>query len=261
MRLEAARAHIDETAAALDALDEPEGALIVEGAIAKYVATEAGNAAAEAAIQALGGYGYTREYVVEKIKRDVRITTIYEGTSEIMEMTIARDRWQHHLKSRGAYYRDRAAALEALDAQYPDTGCGIAALSLSGLAEVLEMARVHRLTRSQHVLFRLGELIAWVEGAEALARRAVRAKAGELPEKTDERFDAAGLAPISRVFGRTAALKVGQEGTQWVLGAADPGAIDAATFEKAVGLEAIRQAQDGLIDDMDRIADVIYERV
>ena len=69
-------------------------ALSTEGAIAKYLATEAGNAAADAAIQALGGYGYTREYMVEKIKRDVRITTIYEGTSEIMEMTIARDRWQ-----------------------------------------------------------------------------------------------------------------------------------------------------------------------
>jgi alkylation response protein AidB-like acyl-CoA dehydrogenase len=70
-----------------------------EGAIAKLMATEAGNAAADAAIQAHGGYGYTREYVVEKIKRDVRITTIYEGTSEIMEMTIARDRWQQHLKT------------------------------------------------------------------------------------------------------------------------------------------------------------------
>ena len=81
-----------------------------EGAIAKLMATEAGNAAADAAIQAHGGYGYTREYVVEKIKRDVRITTIYEGTSEIMEMTIARDRWQQHLKTSGAYYRDRAAA-------------------------------------------------------------------------------------------------------------------------------------------------------
>ena len=38
-----------------------------------------------------------KEYLVEKIRRDVRITTIYEGTSEIMEMTIARDRWQEHL--------------------------------------------------------------------------------------------------------------------------------------------------------------------
>ena len=66
------------------------------------MATESGNRAAEDAIQALGGYGFTREYVVEKIKRDVRITTIYEGTSEILEMTIARDRWQEHLKSRGS---------------------------------------------------------------------------------------------------------------------------------------------------------------
>ena len=42
--------------------------LNTEGAIAKYLATEAGNLAADAAIQALGGYGYTREYMVEKIK-------------------------------------------------------------------------------------------------------------------------------------------------------------------------------------------------
>ena len=100
VRLEAARAYIEETAERIDAGDE--GNLNTEGAIAKYMATESGNAAAEAAIQALGGYGYTREYMVEKIKRDVRITTIYEGTSEIMEMTIARDRWQQHLKTRGA---------------------------------------------------------------------------------------------------------------------------------------------------------------
>ena len=47
--------------------------------------------------------------MVEKIKRDVRITTIYEGTSEIMEMTIARDRWQEHLKTGGDYYHDAGA--------------------------------------------------------------------------------------------------------------------------------------------------------
>src|ERR671910_1881296 len=110
-RLEAARAYIEETAERIDA---GEGSLNTEGAIAKYLATEAGNAAAEAAIQGHGGYGYTREYLVEKIKRDVRITTIYEGTSEIMEMTIARDRWQEHLKTRGRYYHDRGDALEAL---------------------------------------------------------------------------------------------------------------------------------------------------
>ena len=60
-------------------------------AIAKYLATECGNQAADAAIQALGGYGYTREYMVEKIKRDARITTLYEGTSEIQRLVIAKD--------------------------------------------------------------------------------------------------------------------------------------------------------------------------
>ena len=97
-RLEAARSYIEETAHRLDAGEEQ---LNTEGAIAKYLASEAGNAAADAAIQAHGGYGFTKEYMVEKIKRDVRITTIYEGTSEIMEMTIARDRWQQHLKTQG----------------------------------------------------------------------------------------------------------------------------------------------------------------
>ncbi|NIU80546.1 MAG: acyl-CoA dehydrogenase, partial [Gammaproteobacteria bacterium] len=154
-RLEAGRAFIEETAVRIDA---GEGSLNTEGAIAKYLATEAGNQAADAAIQALGGYGYTREYMVEKIKRDVRITTIYEGTSEIMEMTIARDRWQEHLKTRGQHYHDDAAKLEALAAEHPGVGAGTAGLALHALAEVMEQARVQRLTRNQHLLFRFGEL-------------------------------------------------------------------------------------------------------
>ena len=111
VRLEAARAYIEWTAERLDG-GEPD--LQTEGAVAKYLATEAGNKAAEDAIQAHGGYGYTKEYMVEKIKRDVKITTIYEGTSEIMEWTIARDRWQLHLKTRGAYYNDWAARLDKI---------------------------------------------------------------------------------------------------------------------------------------------------
>ncbi len=108
VRLEAARAFVEETATSLDAGSGADGALNTEGAIAKYLASEAGLAAADAAIQAHGGYGYTRPYIVEKIRRDVRITTIYEGTSEILEMTIARDRWQEHLKSRGTYFTEAA---------------------------------------------------------------------------------------------------------------------------------------------------------
>jgi len=136
VRLEAARSYIEDTADQLDRDLGADGALNTEGAIAKLLATEAGNAAADAAIQAHGGYGYTREYMVEKIKRDVRITTIYEGTSEIMEMTIARDRWQQHLKSSGAYYRDRAAELSRLEATHPTVGAGHAALAMQALAAV-----------------------------------------------------------------------------------------------------------------------------
>jgi alkylation response protein AidB-like acyl-CoA dehydrogenase len=139
-------------------------------------------------------------------------------------------------------------------------GADVAALAAHGLAEVMEQARIHRLTRNQHVLFRLGEVVAYVECAGALARRAAAAAARVLPDKADRRFDAGELATISRVFAREAAIRVALDGTRWVLGAADPGAIDAAGFDAAIGTKAIEQAQSGLIGDMDRVADVLYGR-
>ena len=154
--LEASRAAIEETAERLDA---GEGQLNVEGAIAKYLATEAGDAAADAAIQAHGGYGYTHDYMVEKIKRDVRITRIYEGTSEIMEITIARGRWQEHLKSGGDHYHEKARELEALHGDHPAVGADVAAIAHHALAELLERARVERLTRHQHVLMGEGQFL------------------------------------------------------------------------------------------------------
>ncbi|MCG8457283.1 MAG: acyl-CoA dehydrogenase family protein, partial [Holophagales bacterium] len=216
VRLEAARAFIEETA---ERIDNGEPGLEIEGAIAKYLATEAGNAAADAAIQGFGGYGYTREYMVEKIKRDVRITTIYEGTSEIMEMTIARGRWQEHLKTRGRHYHDAAAEQEQLHREHPKIGADVVALALGALADTLETARERRLTRNQHVLFRLGALIAQVEGAASLARRASRAEKDELNEKTDRRFHAPELAALSRLAAREAAMQVALDGGRWVLGA------------------------------------------
>ncbi len=257
VRLEAARAYIEETSQRIDAGEE---LLNTEGAIAKYMGTEGGNLAADSAIQALGGYGYTKEYMVEKIKRDVRITTIYEGTSEIMEMTIARDRWQEHLKTRGEFYHAQARKLDELAASSPTVGAEIAALAFHGLSEVMEQARLHRLTRNQHVLFRLGEIVAYVECAGALCRRAASALDGTLDEKADTRFEGPTLAAIARVFAREAAAKLALDATRWMMGAADPGAMDAAGFEAALGTKAIQQAQTGLIADMDRVADAIYQR-
>jgi alkylation response protein AidB-like acyl-CoA dehydrogenase len=260
VRLEAARSHIEETADKIDRGLGANGAMNTEGAIAKLMASEAGNAAAEAAIQALGGYGYTREYVVEKIKRDVRITTIYEGTSEILEMTIARDRWQLHLKSAGGHYRERAAALAALHAERPQVGAEAAALAMQGLAAVLEACRVARLTRHQHVLLRLGELIAAAECAEAFAQRAARALAGRTHPKSPQRFAPETLATMSRVFARDAAQKVGQEGVRWVAGAVEGGGAAVAPLLASIPHDAIRAAQAGLVGDMDRVADALYGR-
>ena len=257
-RLEASRAYIEETA---DRIDAGEGSLNTEGAIAKYMATEAGNQAAEASIQALGGYGYTHEYMVEKIKRDVRITTIYEGTSEIMEMTISRDRWQSHLKTRGQHYHEEARKFEALHAQHPEVGANIAALSLHALAEVMEKARVGRLTRYQHILLRLGELISYAECAGSLARRAALMTEKKLNEKANQRFDATALAALSRIFAREAALKVAEEGLRWIAGAAGINESEMPAFETSLGLSAVHRAQAGLITDMDYIADVLYGRV
>jgi alkylation response protein AidB-like acyl-CoA dehydrogenase len=240
-RLEAARHYIEWVA---ERLDGGEEGLATEGAVAKYLATEAGNKAAEDAIQALGGYGYTREYMVEKIKRDVRITTIYEGTSEIMEWTIARDRWQLHLKSRGQYYLDWAARAESRHAQSPRVGAGHAGLALRGLAALLERARLDRLTRNQHVLFRLGELIAYAETAALFSERAACApsNASDLEPGT--------LQAMARVHAREAVLKVASDGLRWAIGA---GQTDAG-LKQQLCLDGAMAAQAGLVEDMDTVA-------
>lgn len=62
-----------------------------QASMAKLFCTEAANTACYEAIQILGGYGYTKDYPLERYARDVRVTTIYEGTSEIQRMIIARE--------------------------------------------------------------------------------------------------------------------------------------------------------------------------
>ena len=62
-----------------------------EASIAKLAATESLNRSAYKALQIFGGYGYIRDNKIERIYRDARVTTIYEGTSEIQRMIIARE--------------------------------------------------------------------------------------------------------------------------------------------------------------------------
>ena len=62
-----------------------------EAAMAKLFASETAMWATTQAVQLHGGYGYTKEYPVERMMRDAKITEIYEGTSEIQRIVIARN--------------------------------------------------------------------------------------------------------------------------------------------------------------------------
>ena len=60
-----------------------------EAAMAKYYASEVASEVANKAVQLHGGYGYIKEYPVERLMRDAKITEIYEGTTEVQKMVIA----------------------------------------------------------------------------------------------------------------------------------------------------------------------------
>ncbi len=85
-RLEAARLLLLQAAY----LKDQKRPFMKEASMAKLFATEAANKACYDAMQILGGYGYTKDFPIERFYRDVRVTTIYEGTSEIQRLIIAR---------------------------------------------------------------------------------------------------------------------------------------------------------------------------
>ncbi len=83
----AAKALVIQTAAAKDA---GEG-VVMEAAAAKYFASEMVGRVADKAVQIFGGAGYVADYGIERFYRDVRIFRIYEGTSQIQQLIIARE--------------------------------------------------------------------------------------------------------------------------------------------------------------------------
>jgi alkylation response protein AidB-like acyl-CoA dehydrogenase len=87
-QMEAARLMVRRAAAALDAGDPAATRLC---AMAKRFATDAGFEVANQALQLHGGYGYLKDYPLERIVRDLRVHQILEGTNEIMRVIIARE--------------------------------------------------------------------------------------------------------------------------------------------------------------------------
>jgi hypothetical protein len=90
-RIAAARALLHAAAAAKD-----RGAAITQfSAMSKLMASETAMWVTTQAIQIFGGYGYVKEYPVERLFRDAKVTEIYEGTSEIQRIVIARELYSH----------------------------------------------------------------------------------------------------------------------------------------------------------------------
>jgi alkylation response protein AidB-like acyl-CoA dehydrogenase len=89
MRNEAARALVYRACAMVD--DDPTGELTRFGAMAKAFASDAAMAITVDAVQLLGGYGYTKDFPVERFLRDAKITQIYEGTNQVQRAVIARE--------------------------------------------------------------------------------------------------------------------------------------------------------------------------
>ena len=250
VRLAAAAAYIDETAERLDAGEQD---LEVEGSIAKLFTSEAANKAAEDAMQALGGYGYITEYGVEKIKRDVRITTIYEGTSEIQQSIISTFRWKKVRKSKGEFYQSLGDGMDRLAAEAPDIGCDYYAVAARALNKTVSLVNDKRLTREQYVMFTLADMITHVEVGASLAR-----KAASLLRNADA--DAARMKAISRVFAAEVAQLVSVNIQKIVRGTGVLDDNQAAEFMADVSLEKLAGSYRNLLKDMDLVADFVFAR-
>jgi alkylation response protein AidB-like acyl-CoA dehydrogenase len=237
VRLEAARAYIEETGRRLDGGEKD---LQVEGSIAKYFATEAGDAAANDGIQAFGGYGYMREYEVEKIKRDVKILTIYEGTSEIQRNIISLYRMRSAVRSKGAFYLDMAEKAGGLP---EETGGPVVAEALQITGHLILDARRHKLTRSQYVMFLLADMMTWCEvGASLCHKSAVHEGEGE---RTPDFIRA-----CARIFAAEAMEKVHMNGTKIARGC---GLLLEASLQRISSMDLGRALEEHLTD-MDRVA-------
>jgi alkylation response protein AidB-like acyl-CoA dehydrogenase len=89
IRTEAARALVYRACDQVDAGD-PDGTLTYLGAAAKSFASDTAMSVATDAVQLLGGYGFTKDFPVERFMRDAKITQIYEGTNQVQRVVVAK---------------------------------------------------------------------------------------------------------------------------------------------------------------------------
>jgi len=250
VRLAAAAAYIYEVA---HRLDSGEKDLQIEGSIAKFFSTEIADKTASDAMQALGGYGYIAEFGVEKIKRDVKIACVYEGTSEVQQNIISTFRWKNTIKSKGEFYGSIAAELEKLDTAVGDIGCRSYSLAARILNDTIMLVHQNKLTRKQYVMFALADMMTHVEVGACMARKAAAVLRADDPA-------AEKLKIYSRIFANEVAQVVAQNVIKIVMGI---GIFDKNTVAEFLANTSYNELFDSyrdVISDMDKAADYLFER-
>ena len=235
VRLAAAQAYIEYVA---DLLDSGTTDRQVEGSIAKLFATEAGNTAADHAVQALGGYGYCVDFEVEKIRRDARILTIYEGTSEIHQSIINIFRMRETVRSKGRFYLEMAVEVEG----FGDAGGPAVARAARFLADAAQVAFRAKLVRQQHVAFEFATAMTEVETGVALARLATH--------RNDDLMKAQ-----ARLWASQVALSVPSRVLSAMSAAGGVAPEDLARLQREGDLEGAIGLQAGRLADMNFVAE------
>jgi len=199
--------------------------LATEAAIAKFFSAEACVKACEAAVQACGGMGFSREFPVGKRLADSLVLPVYEGADEVLKIAVCRGRWQNMLKSGGRFYTDRAELLiTSCGTDGKTSGCTEAAKTLRILAGIMELCRRHKLTRDKYISLKLGGIIAEAEVSAAFAMAAAglghASAAMAMPGFADSvSFDYDTMKCLARIFARETLIETACSGSVLVTGA------------------------------------------
>lgn len=251
VRLEAAAAYIEEMALEVDRDGGKD--IQVEGSIAKLFTTESANRAADDAMQALGGYGYISEFEVEKIKRDVKITCIYEGTSEIQQNIISTYRWKKSRKTKGEFYQRLGSEMATLETSFQNGGAALLGRCAWLLKDIINQAHDNRLTRLQYVMFGLADVMTHVEVGASLARKAAGLTKDGHPDA--EKFRA-----ISRIFANEVAQLTAKNVPLILMGTGVFSSEEMTAYLQDLEYAALMLGYEKIIAEMDTVADILFQR-
>jgi alkylation response protein AidB-like acyl-CoA dehydrogenase len=183
----------------------------------------------------------------------VKITCIYEGTSEIQQNIISTFRWKKTRKTKGAYYDGLAEEMDRLEAQCGDTGGRFIGLAARALNKIIFLVDENRLTREQYVMFALADMMMNVEVAASLARRAAAVGA-------ENNSQAEKICLFSQLFASEIAQGVSHNILKILRGSGifEPDQISA--FLEETSHAALAESYQNYIPKMNRAADIIFDR-